>query len=76
MANTGQTKYPNIAKEILEIVELFQPISVSEIILLATSGTNYAIMWGIVHTLEEIGFIIRDDEGLYSLDPYPPKRIK
>lgn len=62
-------KYENPTKDILEVIELFQPIGAVDIIQLAGLTSDYAFAIGVVRALEETGFLVRDeDTGLYWRD--------
>lgn len=66
---TRKRKYENPTKEILKVVELFEPIGTVDIIQLAGLMSDYPFAVGILRALEETGKILRDDEtGLYWFD--------
>lgn len=62
-------KYECPTKEILKVVELFEPIGTVDIVQLAGLTSDYAFACGIIRALEETGMILRDEEtGLYWYD--------
>lgn len=65
---TRKRKYDCPTKEILEVIELFQPIGTVDIIQLAGLMSDHAFACGILRALEETGATIRDEEtGMYWL---------
>jgi hypothetical protein len=62
-------KYDCPTKQIIEIIELFQPIGVVDIIQLAGLESTFAFANGIIRALEETGVVVRDDDtGMYWMD--------
>lgn len=62
-------KYDCPTKEILEVIELFQPIGTVDIVQLAGMQSDYAFACGIIRALEETGKVVRDeDTGMYWID--------
>lgn len=71
MRKVVNSKYDGATKEILDIIELFQPIGTCEIITLAGLENNHAFGVGVIHALAELGHIVRDDDtGLYWHTPF------
>lgn len=69
MAKGRPRKYENPTKNIIEIIELFQPIGAVDIVQLAGMQSDYAFTLGIIRALEETGKIVRDeDTGAYWID--------
>lgn len=66
MPKVIDSKYDGKSREILDVIELFQPIGTMEIIMLVGLERNYAYAIGVIHTLTETGYITRDsDTGWY-----------
>lgn len=69
MARGRTRKYESPTKDIVEVIELFQPIGAVDIVQLAGMQSDYAFALGIIRALEETGKIVRDeDTGAYWID--------
>lgn len=61
----GQTKYEGLTKKVLEVVVIIGPVSPTDVARLADCEDNYAVCWGVLLALCEMGKIERLDNGLY-----------
>ena len=69
MRKVTKRKYERPTKELLDVIELFQPIGTVDIIQLSGMSSDHAFCVGILRALEETGKIVRDDDtGMYWID--------